>query len=273
MDVTGANPSYTILDIQAPMGILRDTIPLPGDVVVAMGASITEIQSNFPPSILLGPPASLTFEVDEGRGFSLAQDAQLTNDGVFGSLLGATMASSASYVTVTPAILGNLAANEAGTFSVAVDSTSLLATSSPYAESLTVQDSNASNSPQTYNLTINVRPKATIDVAPTALAFMATRPITGPFGPVPSQAFILTNTGPAGSVLEYQIQRLTELSNNWLVGFSPVTGTLGSGLSDTITVQVVPVEGLPAGTYTEVLRVSGYSTNQTFDVGVQLIIT
>lgn len=273
MDVTGVNPSFEIRDVQAPFGILRDTIPIPGDVVTEMASSITEIQSNFPPNIFLGPPASLAFTLDEGRGFGDPQDVVITNDGVFGSLLGATLSTSASYLSVAPATVGSLANNESGSFAVSADSTDLLSANSPYNETITIQDANAINTPQTYNVEITVRPKATLDVTPTQLNFSTSKPLTGPFSPVPTQQFTIENTGPVDSVLDFQVQRLTELSNNWLAGFAPVTGTLVSGGSQVITVQVVPIEGLAIGVYSEILRISGYSTNLQLDVTIQLTIT
>ena len=149
----------------------------------------------------------------------------------------------------------------------------LLAANSPYAETITAQDANASNSPQTYNVTIVVRPKATIQATPTTLGFSTTRPITGPYPAIPSQSFEIENTGPSGSVLDYQVQKLTNLSDDWLSIFSPVSGTLTSGQTQTINVTVTPIEGLAAGTYQETIRVSGYSTNEFVDVLVQLVIS
>lgn len=273
MDVSGSIPTFQVRDVFSPFGLLRDTIPIPGDVVQAMSDSIDQIRLNFPPKILIGPPSSLTFVVDEGRGFSTPQNVVLTNDGVFGSLLGTTLTTSAPYLTVSPANVGNLAANETGSFNVSVDSTDLLAADSPYSEQVTVQDPNASNTPQVLAVTVTVRPKATIQVAPLQRSFSATKPISGPYAPIPSQQVTLTNTGPAASVLDYQIQRLTGLSSDWLVSFAPAVGSLDGGESQAITVSVAPIEGLPVGTYQETLRVSGYSTNSFVDVLIQLVIT
>lgn len=273
MDVSGSTPAFYIRDIISPYGILRDSIPIPGEVVEAMAGSITEIQSNFPPSILIGPPASLTFDVDEGRGYSAAETVALTNNGVFGSLLGTTLSASASYLSVAPTSVGNLAANESGAFEVSVNSTTLLAANSPYNETVMVQDPNASNNPQTLAVIINVRPKATISVSPLVLSFSVAAPLTGPFPPIPSQQFTVENSGPSGSVLDYQIQRVTGLSDDWLSSFAPVTGTLTSGGTETITVAVAPIEGLAKGTYQETLRVSGYSDNSYVEILVQLVIS
>lgn len=275
MDVTGSTPVFQILGITSPYGILRDSIPFPGEVVQAMSDSITQIMANFPPSILITPPSSpLVFEVDEGRGFSDVQNVILTNDGVYGSLLGTSIASSASYVSVSPANVGNLAANESGSFDVAVDSTSLFSASSPYSETVTVQDPNATNNPQTLPISIVVRPKATIDATPVSLSFSVTKPLDGSaFPPIPVQQFTIENSGPSGSVLDFQVQALTGTATDWLSGFAPVTGTLDSGETQIVNVSVAPISSLSAGTYQETLRISGYSSNSYFDVTVQLVIS
>jgi len=273
MDVSGATPTFQIIDILTPFGVLRDSIPLPGEVVQGMSDSIAALLANFKPNILVGPPSTLVFSVDEGRGFSLPQTVLLTNNGVYGSLLSGTLVSSAAFLTVSPTVVGHLASSQTGSFEVSVDSTDLLASSSPYSASVTIQDTAAPNSPQTLPVTINVRPKAVIAASPLTLNFVVTRPISGPFPAIPSQTFAAQNTGPSGSVLDYQIERLTGLSQNWLQSFTPVSGTLASSQSQNITVTVAPVEGLMPGTYTEQLRISGYSFNDFVDVTVQLVIS
>ena len=271
MDVSGAAPAFEIRDVISPFGLLRDTTPIPGEVAQAMSESIDELKSQFAPAILIGPPSTLTFTVDEGRGVSEAQSVILTNSGVYGSLLDATLTPAAVYVAVKPASLGNLAFQESGSFDVTADSTDLVA--GTYNTTVLVQDTTASNNPQSLPVTIEVRPKATIDATPLALTFNAVKPISGDFPAVPNQTFVVTNTGPASSVLEYLIQRLTCTSQLWLNGFTPVSGTLASGASDTITVSVVPDASLQPGTYTETLRVSGYSSNSYVDVTINLVIT
>lgn len=273
MDVSGSVPFFEIRDITSPFGLLRDSIPIPGVVVQAMSESIDQIKQNFPPTILVGPPSSLAIEVDEGRGFSDTETVVLTNSGTFGSLLGATLTTSAPYVVVSPSLVGNLAANENGSFDVSVDSTDLLAVNSPYNELVTVQDPLATNTPQTLPVVITVRPKATIDITPASLGFSVSKPITGPYPAIPSQAFTIENTGSAGSVLDFQVQKLTNLSDDWLSAFSPVSGSLVSGGTQVVNVSVAPIEGLLTGTYQETLRISGYSTNSFVDILVQLVIT
>lgn len=272
-DLTGSTPSFQILDIITPFGVLRDSIPLPGPVVQAMAESIDSLQTNFKPTILVGPPTTISIYVDEGRGYSVPVTANVTNSGVFGSLLSVDLSTSAPYLITDTSVVGHLAFNQSGSFEVSVDSTDLLASSSPYAGTITLQDPTATNNPQTLPVAIVVRPKAVISLSPTTLIFTVSRPLTGPFPVIATQQFTVQNSGPSGSVLDYQVMSLTGLSANWLGSFDPVSGTLAASQVANITVGVDPVEGLLPGTYEETLRVSGYSYNDYADIIVRLVVT
>lgn len=237
-----------------------------------MAESITSLKTQFAPGILVGPPSSLTFMTDEGRGFSEGEELTLTNNGVFGSLLGATLTSSAPYVRVTPGFLGSLAANESGLATVEVDAASLLASESPYNETITIQDPTAPNSPQVFPVTVVVRPKSEIDVSTALLTFTVVRPISGGYPGIAPQTFTITNDGPPGSVLDFKVKKLTGCSD-WLTSFLPATGSLASGASQVVTVTVAPPQSMIWGTYTEKLRVCGYSANSYLDVEIRLVIT
>ena len=277
LDVSQSNPTYQVRDVISPYGLLRDSIPIPGPVVRAMADSIIELQANFAPSILIGPPSSLTFAVDEGRGFSPSQTVGLTNAGVYGSLLGASLTTSAPFIVVNPSTVGNLSINESGEFTVEVDSTSLLAANSPYSGGVTIQDPTASNNPQTMGITVIVRPKATIGSSIPILTFNAIRDVSGHITmvdpPGTQQSFNVLNTGPVGSVLEFDIRALTGLCNNWLRSWLPSEGEINSGGSQTVTVTVQPPDNLFQGTYSEKLRISGYSSNQYLDVEIRLVVS
>lgn len=273
MDISQTVAYFSVEDIHTPFGLLRDTIPLPGDVILEMAASIETVRSQFPPHILVGPPAALTFYVDEGRGFSESQEVPITNDGIFGSLLSVTFATSADYVQASPISLGGISSNDSGVLSVSVNSLNLLASSSPLSETVSVQSSESSNSPVSLPVNIVIRPKATIVLSTSILEFSVSHPLTGPFPTIPSQQFVITNNGLSGSVLDFQVQRLTNLSSTWLKVFSPVSGTLSSGSTQAVIVTVAPDSNLSLGTYTETLRISGYSTNSYVDVQVQLTIS
>jgi hypothetical protein len=270
MDTTGMNPTFQIRDIQSPYGVLRDSIPLPGDVVTQMAASITALMSSFAPHILL-TPGTVTITLDEGRGFGIAQAVTLTNNGSYGSVLGVSITSSAAYVTATPTSVGGLAAGLVGRFSVNADSTALLAVNSPYSATLTIQDPNATNNPQTVGVTVVVRPKATIGVSPEELSFIVSGPVGGPWPIIPSQTFDVVNTGLGASVLDFQIQKLIG-NSEWLTGYFPTNGTLSGGAGTVITVTTAPTNTMMPGTYEEVLRVSGYSSNSYVDLPVILTI-
>lgn len=269
-DVSKATTTFEVRDIVSPYGLLRDSIPIPGDVITEMANSITEIQQQFTPSILLAP-TTLVFTIDEGRGASTPQTVLVTNAGSFGSLLSASVVSSAPYVYPTPANVSGLAFNESGQFGATADSTNLLATGSPYSADLTVQDPNATNSPQVIPVTINVRSKAEIDTDTALLEFNAIKPITGAFPPVPSQSFQLSNTGLGDSVLEWQIQKVSGV--NWIASVNPIYGLLPGGQAQTVTVAVYPAAGSLAGTFSETLRITGYSSNLQLDVEITLTIT
>ncbi len=271
LDVSKAAPAFEVRDVVSPYGLLRDSIPIPGDVILAMADSITQIQSSFTPKILLNI-TSFTFTVDEGRGVSDPQPITITNNGVFGSLLNASVATSAPYVIATPANVSGLASTETGTTQISADSTSLLASGSPYSATVTVQDPNATNTPQTVAVTVIVRPRATIALSPTALSFSVSKPLTGPFPPIPTQTFQLQNTGLSTSVLNYQIQKLTN-NSPWLASFTPTFGTVNGGSFQLVTVAVAPDASMVPGIYTETLRVSGYSTNFYQDLAVTLVIS
>lgn len=273
LDVSQSSPTYSVRDIVSPYGLLRDSIPIPGEVIQAMGESIVELRSNFTPSILVGPPTQLVFDVDEGRGYSVPQTVLVTNDGVYGSILGASLTTSAPFVRVTPTTVSNLAINESGEFTVEVNSKDLLAVDGPYNETIVIQDPASANSPQSVPVLINVRPKAVIASVPTVLVFSVVRPIDGTFSTVAPQSFTIQNLGLAGSVLEYDIRALTGLCSNWLRSWLPASGFLTSGQSQAIQVTVQPPDNMLQGTYSEKLRVSGFSSNGYLDVEIRLVIS
>ena len=267
VDVSLPHVRTEIRDILSPYGLLRDTIPIPGEVAQAMAESIEQVVAAYTPSILLDP-LSISFVVDEGRGVSQAVPVRVTNNGILGSLLSVQITSSAPYVFAMPAAVNGLVANASGFFDVSVDSTNLLATSSPYSAALTVQSATAPNSPQTIPVSVVVRPKAEIVISPEALEFNVTAPLAGVYPPVPSQQFILSNGGLPMSVLDYQIRPL--IGCPWLAGVSPTCGSINGGAVQPITVVVAPPECMLPGTYTETLKVSGYSSNMSKDVVVTL---
>ena len=270
VDVSATAPQYSIGDIRSPFGLLRDSIAIPGDVAQAMADSITELKAAFPPSILLDQ-ASMTFTMDEGRGASDAQDLQVTNGGVYGSVMSTSLTTSAAYITVRPPTIGGLSFNESGVAQVSANSLTLLAASSPYAATVIVQDATAANNPQVLSLAVVVRPKAHIALSAAGMEFVVTSPLTGVFPPIPSQAFTITNDAATASSLTYQVVKLRNASA-WLVSYSPISGTLAGGASQSVLLNVLPAIGTAPGVYEEIMRVSGYSDNSYVDFTVLLTV-
>lgn len=269
VEVSGASPSYYIRDITTPIGRFLDAFPIPGDVVQAMADSIVKVKTAYAPTIQVDKP-QLTFEVDEGRGFSAQQEMLVTNSGIFGSLLNAVFVPSEDFITINPVTISGLSSEESGRIKVMVDSSEL--GPGTYGEVIVIRDETATNHPVAVPIEIKVRPKAQIAVAPEVLTFEVERPFIGPFPDVAPKTFVLTNAGPNGSKLSYIVQRLIGKSP-WLASFTPVEGELASGDSQAITVTVKPTENMLRGTYEETLRVSGYSENSYEDVIVRLVVS
>lgn len=272
LDLSGQNPKPWVINVETPWGLLRDTTPLPGEVVQAMSGSIDQLMQAFPPTILVGPPTALTFNVDAGRGRSDSQTVLVTNDGTYGSLLNAVLITSANWIVTLPGNVPGLSSNQSGSFDVSVDSTSLTSAGSPYSGSVIVQDPRSTNNPQTIPVIVNVRPLAHVVTDLALLTFNVPYSITGIYPAIPTQQFQIANTGTLGSLLDYQIQKLTGLSN-WLSSFSPPTGQVVGGAAQPVTVLVQPCPNSYMGVYEEILRISGYSDNQYADVNIRLVIS
>lgn len=271
LDVSQAAPRYEVRDIVSPYGILWDSIPIPGVVITAMAAQIANLVTAFAPSILVAP-TSLTFTLDEGRGFGPDQVLQITNSGVFGSLLNVALVTSAPWLVTQPTTVGGIGSGQTASVAVRATSASLLASLSPYAGTVTVQDATAVNNPVVVPVTVVVRPKAHIQVIPSSLTFTVTKPLSGSFPAIPSQTFTIQNTGPSGSVLDFLVQKLTGCSP-WLASITPTSGSLAASAIQVVTVTVIPPASTLPGTYTEIIRVSGYSDNSYQDVTVTFIVT
>ena len=270
VDVSKASPVFSIRDVISPYGILRDTIPIPGTVVTSMAESITDLESAFAPSIVISPN-TLTFTVNEAQWFCMPQYVTVSNGGVYGSLLAVAVTSSATYVQISPANVSSLAFNASGQFAVTVDSSLLLAVNSPYSSTLTLVDTHATNNPIVIPVNIVVVPLATIAMNVIDLNFEVSGNGDGTFPPVPAQTFRIQNTGPAGSSLVYQVQKLIG-NSPWLVSFNPTYGTLASTAYQTTSVVVQPTTNMQPGVYEEILRVSGYSSNSYVDLPITFTV-
>jgi len=103
----------------------------------------------------------------------------------------------------------------------------------------------------------------TIGLSPTSLTFNAVQGGTNP----PSQTVTVSNTGPAGSTLNW-----SAMDNATWLSESPTSGSLASGNSQPMTVSV-DITGLVAGTYNATITVSDpNATNNPQTVSVTLVV-
>ncbi len=115
----------------------------------------------------------------------------------------------------------------------------------------------------TATATVN-SPPATIVIAPDMLAFSA---VQGGANPA-SQTFTITNSGPAGSMLNYTATK----SQVWLTLGGAPTGSLPSGQSASVSVNV-NISGMNAGTYSDTVTITAAgATNTPRTIAVTLTV-
>jgi hypothetical protein len=194
-------------------------------------------------------PANLSFSFQSGSATPPAQSIAVTSSG---SALTYTVATSATWLTATPA-----SGTTAGNVSVSVNPGSLAA--GTYTGTVSITSSGASNSPKTVPVTLTVTAAAlpTLSVSPASLAY--TYQIGG--STPPAQTVALTSTGSA-------VSYTTATSATWL-SVTPASGTTPGNLS----VSVNP-SGLAAGSYTgNVTMTSAAASNNPKTVPVTLTVT
>ncbi len=270
----GVGQLYFVKNIETPYGPLTTTmIPLPGDVVLSMAESLSQVQQQLSPSLILSPPAQTTFTVTVSEGGPEVKAGTVTvqNAGAFGSFMSAFATPSSPWLKVTPSVANGIGKNEQASFDIFVVPSTLLAASSPYSGVVVFQDNKSPPTiiPVTVNAVVLPRPVVVASPATTTLTYTICTNTPGP-----SQQIIVQNAGPAGSIMGFSVSKLNN-NSSWL-SFSPDSGSgIQSGGSALVTVAVVPA-GAPLfpGTYTEILRVSASgSVNGYVDVTVQLVVS
>lgn len=265
IDTTLQAPQVFIRDIVSPYGLLRDSIPIPGAVISAMQDSMDQLQIAFSP-VQSVDPLQLFFTVDEGRGLSVDLPVTIQNTGPFGSVLTALATASNPYINLSPTEVGMLPAQGTGTLTVRVDSAYL--SPGPLQDQITI--TGGSNAPTTIQVFTTVRPRAILAVSIPSIQVTIPYLIDTDY-PITEVELTVLNNGPATSVLEWKAKKLIDCSP-WL-SLDPKSGVLnGSGDSETIVLQFQPPNNILLGSYTETLRVAGYSENFYIDVPITLNI-
>lgn len=270
-NIIGAGQSYQVVDIATPFGRMTDaSIPLPGDVVLAMAESVTDFQQQLAPhlSLVSGVPSSFSVIVTEGDPASSIGNVSVVNTGAFGSFMDATATPGAPWLTTSGPVRG-LGKNQTGSFNIQILPQSLLSSGSPYSAQVLISDDHGNIVPIT--VSASVLPKATILASSLAISLSYSLSTSTASG---AQQIDVTNSGLSGSVLYAQIAKVQNCSP-WLT-VSPVSvGPVASGDSAQVTFSV-SIPGVPAvpGTYTETVALSSRgATNSPQNVVVTLTVT
>lgn len=270
-NIPNAGQSTQVKDIQSPFGPLAlANVPLPGDVVLAMAGSLSEFQQQLNPEIALISPSSFAFTVTEGDPIFNATSITFQNIGALGSYMTAYATPDVSWMTANPPSVVGIGKNQQGQSNIQLIPASMLASSSPYAGHINMQDNaNPSNIlPVTFNVTVLPRPTVGLSVSQVDLTY--TMPTSTPGVPVD---VVVTNTGPATSTLNFSLARVLN-SSPWLSIIPMSGGPLGSGDNVHVVFSVVNtfVPGVP-GVYSDTIRVtSPNATNTPIDIPVTLTV-
>src|SRR5574343_1684211 len=111
--------NYQFVNIMTPWGPLVNTqIPIPSDVITAMSDSLISFQLQLAPLLALVLPSKTLYSVvvTEGDHDITFDSISLQNIGAFGSFMSVTATPNASWLTVSPTLVQNLAKNEQTTF-------------------------------------------------------------------------------------------------------------------------------------------------------------
>lgn len=218
------------------------------------------------PRIALSP-ATLTITTGIGATPS-NRTLTVTNTG--GATLNWSAAASVStppaWLSLSGTTTGALGPGLSATFDTAIDVTGLAA--GTYAGRVTVTAAGSANTPQFITVTLNVLSHPEVTVSPATLSFST------PIGTAPTaQSVTVKNDG--GSPLDWTASATvtTPAAGTWLALTGTTSGTgLAAGTSALLFGVGIDVTGLPRGTYTGFVRVTGSAPaeNSPQDIPVTL---
>jgi len=267
-----AGQLYEVIDVMTPYGPLTvAAIPLPGDIVAAMAASIVDVQAQFAPHMILAQGStSFSIVITEGDPNSEIGEASVYNGGAFGSFMAVVATPGAAWLGVSPSSYQDIGKNERATFDISLLSATLLSADSPYSGVVNLQDNRVPPTNMPFTISVTVLPRPIIGYSPSAitLSFMASTGVPGG-----SQQLTISNIGPVLSSLEFS---LIKVNNSPWFTLTPVSGgPLAPAQTEIITLSVVTsgANGLLPGTYTDKLRIiSRNASNSPVDVDISLIV-
>ena len=239
---TGGENSHTVsinisgLNEGTHTGIITITDSNASNSPQTVGVTLT-LTKDQPPAISV-TPTSLTFNAEQGGSNPSSQSIGIRNSGQ--QTLNYSITDNADWLSVNPASGSSTGGENSHTVSVSISGLS----SGTHNGTITITDSNASNSPQTVSVTLNISepPPPVIWVSPTSLNFVVMQG-----DPNPSSQISIKNSG--GQILDYTIS----VDAGWL-SVSPDNGSsTGGENSHTVSVNI---SGLSPGTYTGTITIS-----------------
>ena len=220
---------------------------------VSVSLKISEQQ---PPEIWVSP-SSLTFSAQEGGSNPSSQSIKIKNSG--DQTLNYSVSDDANWLSVSPASGSSTGGENTHTVSVNINGLN----EGTYNGTITITDSNASNSPQTVSVSLKISEQQPpeIWVSPSSLSFSAQEGGSNPS----SQSIRIKNSG--GQTLNYSITD----NANWL-SVNPTSGS-SSGGENNHTVSV-NISGLGSGTHSGSITITdSNASNSPQTVSVSLKIS
>lgn len=261
---------YEVIDITSPFGPLFSiNVPLPGEVVLAMSGSISNLQQQLQASILVSSPIPPNFYivVTEGAAVQDVGGVVVINNGAFGSFLTANASPNVPWLTAAPAQAVGIPQNSTASFLIRVNPALLLAANSPFLGVINISNQDVPAQVVTSNVVVTVLPKPTIAVSPTLVNFTQT---CG--SPTASSVSVtVSNTGPVNSTMDFVVAKVNN-SSNWLL-VNPVSGGPLPGGGSTAVIFSLDITKIPqiAGTYADTIRFQSPTASNSFiDVPVNL---
>lgn len=269
-NIRGDGQKINIRDIRTPFGPIYTTeIPIPDSVILAMADSVSQFQQQLSPQVFLLSQSSYTLTVTEADPASQIATIIFENVGQLGSYMSVAVTPDSPWLTANPPSISGIMKNGQGQSSIQIAPASMLAVNSPYTGHVNLQDNaNPPNTVQvTFNVTVLPRPTIGTSTLNINLSYSMTMGAGG------SQTLVITNTGPATSLLSFSLSRVLSCSN-WL-DINPISGNNVPSAGTVNVLFSVDTNHIPAlpGTYVETIRISSNNaTNSPVDITVSLTI-
>lgn len=269
----GVGQQYQISNINTPYGpLIAVSIPIPGDIVIAMSDSLLDVQSQLAPLMALVQPAITVFPITitEGDPDIVVGSVPFQNIGAYGSFMSVSATPDSVWLTGAPSSFQGIGKNVSDSVVISLLTSTIVFASTPYSGVINLQDNHNPATVIPITIAVTVLPRPTILASPTSIPLnyiLSTATSSSP------QVLTIKNSGPVGSILNYSVAKVN--GYGWLAITPGTGGPLGSGISTTETISVVPSKvPLIPGTYTETLHISSINaSNSPVKITVSISVT